>query len=183
MSNSPEFHPDIVSFLDGLDQQMDKHFELPEPTHEDARERLNVLNMYFGTERRKMIALYLNDRTNAYNANELQEQEENYRALFENTVAIILKLRDPIYTTVDDIPVGKDTTFLVLLHMADLSQNDLNILEHDQPLQLHVQDIREKIMTAMEFPEEHRAERINRLFDTYIWSTVQRFLEFGEGRA
>lgn len=182
MSEFPQFSEEDKEFLTNLGREMDRHLELTEPTHEDLQERLGFLNYYFGTERRRLIVNYLNDRLNNFHHSELIEQDTNAKALFENTVDMMFKLDEPLYTSVDDMPVGREMTLIRLFHLADISQNDLNLFENDLPLRLHIRDLREAIMTIMELPDEAKQAKILAFFDHHIWSTVRRFLEFGEDR-
>lgn len=182
MSELPQFSEEDTEFLTNLGREMDRHFELPEPTHEDLQERLGFLNYYFGTERRRLIGNYLNDRLDTSHCAELSEQDENVQALFENTVRMMFTLDEPLYTNVEGIPVGRETAIIRLFHLADISQNDLNILENDQPLRMHIRDLRESVMEIMELSDEAKPDRTLKFFDQHIWSTVKRFLAFGEGR-
>lgn len=182
MSELPQFSEEDAEFLTNLGREMDRHFELPEPTHNDLRERLDFLNLYFGTERRRLITDYLSDRLDISHCAELTEQEENVRALFENTVNMMFKLDEPMYTNIDGIPVGREAALIRLFHLADMSQNDLNMLEGGLPLRLHVRDLREEIMKIVELSQGARTEKTLQFFDRHIWSTVPRFMEFGEGR-
>lgn len=182
MSETYGFSPEDAQFLANLGNEMDAHFETPAITPEDMRERIQLFDRYFSNERQQLITNYLEDRTDSFHRSEIREQEENHKSVFDDTVKHMLQMKDPIYVTSDNIPLGKDIILIRLLHAADLSQNDLNLLETDHPIRMISSDIRDKILTIMEFREDERADRIIALFDTYVWSTVQRFLEFGESQ-
>lgn len=176
------FHPDVMSFLSDLNNQMNEHLEPTEPTHEQVQEQISLLNRYFTGERRELIANYLDDRSSEFHSAEIAEQEEIYKSIFDHMVHSMFKLEDPIYITGDGVPIGKEVTLFRLLHMGDSSQNDLNLLETDSPIQVNASDVRDKIMTIMESRDDQRADRMIALFDSYVWSTVQRFLSYDEGQ-